>query len=184
MLNYISIAVMPLIITALISFATIRAFETYSIYTKRIQGALLTHDSDRAVLTLLRTSDLVETNFATIAPDKKLSDLIAVIANSRRNIFPVVDDDGVLCGIILLDDIRDIMFSRELYDTLDVVRVMKQLPEVVTQDESMESVMNKFEISSAWNLPVVDSAGKYVGFVSKSKIFSAYRDQLQQVSHE
>ena len=177
---------MPLIITALISFASIRAFETYSIYTKRIakQGALLTHDSDQAVLTLLKTSDLIETNFSTIAPDKKLSDLIEVVANSRRNLFPVVDGDGILHGIILLDDIRDIMFKRELYNTLDVVRVMKRPPEIVTQDEKMESVMKKFEISSAWNLPVVDSMGRYVGFVSKSKIFSAYRDQLQQVTHE
>ena len=177
---------MPLIITALISFATIRGFETYSIYTKRIakQGALLTHDSDQAVLTLLKTSDLIETNFSTIEINKKLSDLIAVIANSRRNIFPVVDEDGILRGIILLDDIRDIMFNRELYDTLDVVRVMKRPPEIVTEDEKMDSVMKKFETSSAWNLPVVDTMGKYIGFVSKSKIFSAYRDQLQQVSHE
>lgn len=177
---------MPLIITSLISFITIRTFEPYSIYTKRIanQGDLLTHDNDKTVLTLLKTSDLIETDFQSVSPSANLAYLVNVIANSKRNIFPVVDSSGVLQGIILLDDIREIMFTRELYEKTEVVKLMKDPPDVVSKNEKMDSVMRKFESCGAWNLPVVNEAGQYIGFVSKSKIFSAYRDQLQQVSHE
>ncbi len=177
---------MPLIVTSVVSFATIRTFEPYSIYTKRIakQGDLLTHDSDKSVLTLLKTVDLIETDFQTVHPEASLSDVVKVIANSKRNIIPVVDNFGILCGIILLDDIRDIMFKRELYEITPVTKFMKMAPENVYCDDKMEIVMNKFEKTSAWNLPVINKDGIYRGFVSKSKIFSAYRDQLQQVSHE
>jgi len=180
------VLLMPLIITSLISFITIRSFEPYSIYTKRIanQGELLTHDNDKTVLTLLKTSDLIETDFQPVSPNSNLANLVNVIANSKRNIFPVVDSSGVLQGIILLDDIREIMFTRELYEKTEVVKLMKDPPNVVSKNEKMDSVMRKFESCGAWNLPVVNDSGQYIGFVSKSKIFSAYRDQLQQVSHE
>ncbi|MFA5850512.1 MAG: chloride channel protein [Bacteroidales bacterium] len=180
------VLLMPLIITSVVSFATIRTFETYSIYTKRIakQGDLLTHDSDQAVLTLLRTSELIENDFATIHPNKFLADLVNIVSHSKRNLFPVVDEKGKLHGIISLDDIRHIMFDKEQYDNLEVSVIMKEPPEVVYDGEKMDSVMRKFEKSAAWNLPVLDKNGKYKGFVSKSKIFSAYREQLQQVSHE
>ncbi|MDP3436211.1 MAG: chloride channel protein [Bacteroidales bacterium] len=180
------VLLMPLIITSIISFITIRTFEPYSIYTKRIanQGELLTHDNDKTVLTLLKTSDLIETDFQSVSPNANLAYLVNVIANSKRNIFPVVDSSGVLQGIILLDDIREIMFTRELYEKTEVVKLMKEPPDVVFKNEKMDSVMRKFESCGAWNLPVVNDSGQYIGFVSKSKIFSAYRDQLQQVSHE
>ncbi len=180
------VLLMPLIITSLISFITIRSFEPYSIYTKRIanQGELLTHDNDKTVLTLLKTTDLIETDFQSVSPNANLAYLVNVIANSKRNIFPVVDSNGVLQGIILLDDIREIMFTRELYEKTEVVKLMKDPPDVVFKNEKMDSVMRKFESCGAWNLPVVNDSGQYIGFVSKSKIFSAYRDQLQQVSHE
>jgi len=180
------VLLMPLIITSIVSFATIRTFETYSIYTKRIakQGDLLTHNSDQAVLTLLKTSDLIESDFAKIEPDKYLADLIEIISHSKRNIFPVVDKAGKLRGIILLDDIRHIMFDKEKYNTIEVSSLLKEPSEVVFEYEKMDSVMRKFEKSEAWNLPVLDSSGNYRGFVSKSKIFSAFRAQLQQVSHE
>ena len=176
---------MPLIITSAVSFATIRFYEPYSIYTKRIakQGDLLTHDSDQAVLTLLKTDELIEKDFSTIGLEHTLGDLVKVIAHSHRNIFPVVDDNGLMQGIVYLDDVREIMFEREKYDTR-IYSIMKQVPEFVYCKEKMESVMTKFEFTGAWNLPVVDQTGKYLGFVSKSKIFSAYREQLQQVSHD
>lgn len=176
----------PLIITAAISFATIRAFESYSIYTKRIakQGALLTHNSDQAVLTLLKTSDLVENDFMSVSADAVLGDLIMKVRESKRNIFPVLDSEGKLKGIILLDDIRQIMFSVERYEKDKISDLMQNPQEIVSCDDTMETVMNKFEKSLSWNLPVTDSSGKYIGFVSKSKIFSAYREQLQKVSHE
>lgn len=176
---------MPLIITSAVSFATIRLYEPYSIYTKRIakQGDLLTHDSDQAVLTLLKTDELIEKDFSTIGLDQNLGDLVKVIAHSHRNIFPVVDTNGLMQGIVYLDDVREVMFERDKYDTR-IYSIMKQVPEFVYCKEKMESVMTKFEFTGAWNLPVVDETGKYLGFVSKSKIFSAYREQLQQVSHD
>ena len=107
-----------------------------------------------------------------------------VVARSHRNIFPVVDDCNTLQGILYLDDIREIMFDISKYDNTYVYSYMQQAPEFVYNDESMESVMKKFEYTGAWNLPVINEEKVYLGFVSKSKIFSAYREQLQQVSHD
>jgi chloride channel protein, CIC family len=177
---------MPLIICSAVSFGTIRLFEPYSIYTKRIakSGELLTHDSDRAVLTLLKTSDLIEGNFTPVRIKDSLGDLVKAVAKSKRNVFPVLDSEDHFQGIILLDDIREIMFDKDMYDSVFVYNLMKDAPDIVFNDEKMESVMKKFEKNDAWNLPVVDSNMKYLGFVSKSKIFSSYREQLQQVSHD
>jgi CIC family chloride channel protein len=177
---------MPLSITAAISFATIRVFEPYSIYTKRIakSGELLTHDSDQAVLTLLRTSDLIESDFCPVHMEDSLGNLVNVVAKSRRNIFPVVDSNGKFQGFISLDDIRMVMFDRDKYDEIFVYNIMKQPPHTVCDCEKMDSVMDKFEKSGAWNLPVVDENNRYLGFVSKSKIFSSYREKLQDVSHD
>lgn len=178
--------IMPLIVTSAVSFATIKTFESYSIYTKRIakQGNLLTHDSDQAVLTLLKTGNLIENDFVPISPDDTLGDLTEIVAKSKRNIFPVVDSNGYLNGIILLDDIRHIMFNTELYSSLKASQLMKEPLDFVFINDKMECVMEKFDSSSAWNLPVLDKDQKYLGFVSKSKIFSEYRILLQQVSHD
>lgn len=176
----------PLIITATISFGVSRMIEPYSIYTKRIakKGELLTHDSDQAVLTLLKTSDLIESNFTPVAIDATLGELVEAVAISTRNIFPVLDSQGRFQGFVSLEDIRRDMFKKEEYETLHVFNFMKSSPEYVYVDEKMDSVMKKFEKTDAWNLPVVDENRVYVGFVSKSKIFSAYRAQLKVVSHE
>ena len=180
------VLLMPLIITSAASFATIRIFEPYSIYTKRIakQGALLTHDSDHAVLTLLKTENLIERNFSKVLINQSLGEITEIISHSKRNIFPVVDSRNILQGIIYLDDLREVMFDRALYEKRNAYSFMKASPEYVTADESMDSVMKKFEYTGAWNLPVVDENRAYIGFVSKSKIFSAYREQLRQVSHD
>lgn len=176
----------PLIITSTISYAVTRAIEPYSIYTKRIakKGELLTHDSDQAVLTLLKTSELIESDFMTIRIDATLRDLVDKVAQSKRNIFPVVDSRNHFQGYVSLEDIRRDMFKYEKYDSLHVYNFMKSAPAYVYVDEKMDSVMRKFEQTEAWNLPVVDHDRTYVGFVSKSKIFSAYREQLKQVSHD
>ncbi|MEG0518678.1 MAG: chloride channel protein [Bacteroidales bacterium] len=177
---------MPLIITAAVAFATIRIYEPYSIYTKRIakQGDLLTHDSDQAVLTLLKTDELVEKDFTPVEINDTLGDLVQAIAASKRNLFPVLDSDKRVQGMVFLDDVRDVMFEKEKYHTVHIYTYMKPAPEFVCYNEKMESVMAKFEKTGAWNLPVLDENGCYMGFVSKSKIFSAYREQLQQVSHD
>ena len=176
----------PLIVTSAVSYGAIRMIEPYSIYTKRIaaQGELLTHDSDKAVLTLLKTAELVENDFRPIYVEDNLGDLVEAISKSHRNLFPVLDAEGHFQGIVTLDDVRDIMFDRSRYEAVKIYHIMKSAPAFVYSDDKMESVMKKFETTGAWNLPVVDDENKYLGFVSKSKIFSSYREQLQQVSSE
>ena len=176
----------PLIITSTISYAVTRSVEPYSIYTKRIakKGELLTHDSDQAVLTLLKTNDLIEADFIPVRIDATLRELVEIVSNSKRNIFPVVDSRNHFQGFVSLEDIRRDMFKYEKYDSLHVYNFMRSAPAYVYIDEKMDSVMRKFEQTGAWNLPVVDSERTYIGFVSKSKIFSAYREQLKQVSHD
>ena len=176
----------PLILTATISFGATRMVEQYSIYTKRIanRGELLTHDSDQAVLTLLKTGDLIESDFTTVRIDDTLGALVDAVSKSSRNIFPVIDSKKHFQGYVSLEDIRKDMFKKDLYDSLHVYNFMRSTPEYVYIDEKMDAVMAKFEKTGAWNLPVVDKDRTYLGFVSKSKIFSAYRDQLKQVSHD
>jgi len=176
----------PLIIVSVISFATMRTRESYSIYSKRIaaQGELLTHDNDKAVLTLLKTSELIEKDFIAVDVRGDLGNLVEAIPHTRRSLFPVVDEAHHLCGVISLDDAREIMFDTSKYQTVKISSLMRSVQAFVYEDERMESVLDKFERTKAWNLPVVDDENKYVGFVSKSKIFTSYRDQLRELSHE
>lgn len=176
----------PLIITSAISFGTMRIFENYSIYTKRIakKGELITHDSDKAVLTLLKTSDLIENDFLPVNIDANLGTLVKVVSKSSRNLFPVLDSKNHFQGYVALEDIRKDMFMTELYDKNYVFNYIHSAPEYVYVDEKMDSVMKKFERTQAWNLPVVERDRTYLGFVSKSKIFSAYRSELKIVSQD
>ena len=177
---------LPLILTSTIAFGTTRIVEKYSIYTKRIaqRGELLTHDSDQAVLTLLKVSDVIETDFSTVKIDDTLGRRVEVVSESTRNIFPVLDSVDRFQGFVSLEDIRKDMFRTDEYETLHVFNFMRSAEEYVYEDEKMDSVMKKFEVTSAWNLPVVRRDRTYVGFVSKSKIFSAYRDELKVVSQD
>ena len=177
---------MPLMLASAASFITIRGFERHSIYTKRLalRGELITHNKDKAVLTMLQVDKLVETDFSIVSPDNTLGQLVKILSRSPRNLFPVIDDAAALVGVVLLDDVRGIMFDTGSYETIRVRDVMKLPPALVSTEESMQSVLDKFETSGAWNLPVVDENGHYVGFVSKSKIFSSYRNMLQQFSDE
>ncbi len=175
----------PLMITSTIAYLTIMYFEPHSIYTKRLaaRGELITHHKDKAVLTLLSLGKVVEKDLVTVNPNHSLGKLVKSISQSRRNIFPVVDDEGLLLGVVLLDDVRELMFDSDKYEKIFVKDLMSVPPDQIVIDEPMEKVMEKFETTGAWNLPVVDN-GKYVGFVSKSKIFSAYRNVLVQFSDE
>ncbi len=169
----------PLMLVSAISYSTIAYFEKYSIYTKHLveKGDLIPHDKDRLVLSQILLEKIVETDLLIIHPNATLDDLVKLVRKSRRNIFPVVNDLGELEGIITLDDVREIMFNEDARKSIIVRTWMSAPPAHVSSNEKMQSVMNKFEISQAWNLPVIDK-GKYIGFVSKSSIFSAYRSKL------
>ncbi len=175
----------PLIIVSAISYLTAYSFKHHSIYTDRLasRGDLITHHKDRAVLTLLNLNSVIEKDLKIIRPEANLAELVKLISKSKRNIFPVVDEQGYLQGIILLDDVRSIIFNRDLYETTLVTDLMIAPPETVSQGESMTSVMKKFEESGAWNLPVTDD-GIYIGFISKARIFNMYRKLLVQFSDE
>ncbi|CAD5270513.1 MULTISPECIES: chloride channel protein [unclassified Imperialibacter] len=175
----------PLMLVSAISYSTISYFEKYSIYTKHLveKGDLIPNDKDRLVLSQILLEKIVETDLLTIHPNATLDDLVKLVRKSRRNIFPVVNDLGELEGIITLDDVREIMFNEEARKSIIVRTWMTAPPAFVSSNEKMQSVMNKFEISQAWNLPVIDN-GKYIGFVSKSSIFSAYRSKLIRQNQE
>lgn len=176
---------LPLLIVSIISYGTIKVFEKYSIYTMRLakRGELLTHHKDKAVLTLLKMDSVIETDFVTVRPEMNLKEMVYVISKSNRNLFPVVDAENRLLGIVLLDDIRNIMFRPELYKRMHVRRFMSMPPAKIEIGENMEKVMKTFDDTGAWNLPVVEN-GKYIGFVSKSKIFNSYRRVLRHYSED
>ncbi len=175
----------PLMITSTISYLTIMYFEPHSIYTKQLarRGELLTHHKDKAVLTLMRLNKVLETDFLPVKSTDTLGTLVKTIAKARRNLFPVIGSKGQLKGIVVLDDIREIMFNHERYNDTVVENLMQVPPAFIEINENMDSVMKKFEETGAWNLPVIED-DKYMGFVSKSKIFSVYRRVLIHFSDE
>lgn len=177
--------IIPLMITSAIAYLTSKYFVPYSVYTVQLakRGELITRHKDKAVLTMMKLHTEVEKDFNNILPHQNLGDLVKIVSKSKRNIFPVVDEQGVLHGIITLDDIREIMFKPEMYETTSVQSLMIIPQTYVLLSDNMDIVMQKFSKSKAWNLPVIEG-NKYVGFVSKSKLFNAYRKLLVQFSEE
>jgi len=175
----------PLMITATISYATIRIFVKNSVYTHQLarRGELITHHKDKAILSMMKVDKLIEKDFKTVRPEDTLGDLVKVIANSKRNIFPVTDSSNTFCGIIVLDDIRHIMFKPGLYDKKSVNSLMFMPGTSVDPEESMEAVAKKFQETRNYNLPVLKD-GKYIGFISRANVFSEYRKLLRDFSDE
>jgi len=175
----------PLMITVGISFSVKKSAIDYTIYTRELteKGQLLTHNKDQNVLTLMTLDAIIESHFSVLHPKMTLGDMLHHgVAKSTRNLFPVVDEEGELTGIILLDDVREIMFDQSLYKTTLVESLMNNPPDkIIYNKDSMQTVMQKFQDSGAWNLPVIKDE-KYIGFVSKSKLLTAYRRQLINVS--
>ncbi len=176
---------LPLLIVSALAYITIRIFTPYSIYTMRLAkaGDLVTHQKDKAVLTLLKVDNLIETDFKIVHPEMNLKEMVDTISVSNRNLFPVTDSEGNLKGVVLLDEIRNIMFRADLYKKMHVSRFMSAVPEVIEITYPMDKVMEIFDRTNAWNLPVVDK-GRYVGFVSKSKIFNSYRRVLRHFTED
>ncbi len=177
---------LPLMIVSVSSYLTIIVFEPHSIYSMRLakKGELLTHHKDKAVLTLMKMENVVEKDFIVVHPEMDLGELVRAISTSHRNIFPVTDQNNALLGVVLLDDIRNIMFRQELYHRFRVSKLMTSMPARLYDTDNMEQVMRTFDDTQAWNLPVVDAEGKYLGFVSKSKIFSSYRQVLVHLTDD
>lgn len=172
----------PLMITAAISFSITKFVRPHSVYNMELgrKGELITHDKDHAVLTLMDIDKVIEDNFIPIYPDMDLGHIVReAVVKSNRNIFPVLDKtDHTLLGILLLDDIRPIMFDQKLYDEVKVHDIMHTPPDIIhLESDKMTDIMEKFQSSGAWNLPVLKN-GKYMGFISKSKLLTAYRRKL------
>ena len=176
---------LPLMLASAIAFTVSYYFEPYSIYTKRLaaRGELLTHNKDENAMQFLNTRSLIEYDFETVPVSGKLRHVIRAVEHTKRNVFPVVNQRGELMGVITMDDIRADMFDREKYTT-PLTQYMSKAPERLLPDEPIRSVMEKFEQTRAWNLPVVDETGHYIGFISKSKLLTAYREQLTHMSEE
>ena len=170
----------PLMLVAAISFAITKYFISNSIYTIELaeKGELITHDKDKNVLMMMDIEKEIETNFKVLNPEMTLGEMLKkAVARSNRNIFPVVNTDGQFLGIVLLDDVRSVMFDQDLYESITVETFMKTTPEIIFHDDSAAQVMKKFKSSGAWNLPVV-KGDQYLGFISKSKLLTAYRNKL------
>ena len=177
---------LPLMIVSVCAYLTIIIFEPHSIYSMRLakKGELITHHKDKAVLTLMNIESIMETNFLTVRPDMDLMQMVKTISKSNRNLFPVIDVNDELIGIVRLDDIRNIMFRQELYHRFHVEKFMVTPKARIVTTDSMEVVMKKFDDTGAWNLPVVDELNRYKGFVSKSKMLNTYRQVLVDFSAE
>ncbi len=175
----------PLIITSTVAFITVKGFQPHSIYHVQLaeRGELITHDKDKAVMTMMDWKKDIELDLVKVKPDDTLGDLVKAISKSKRNIFPVVDVYNILEGVVILDDVREIMFNTELYDVTFVRDLMTIPPSYIDKEEDIETVMETFRKTGAWNLPVLDK-GYYAGFLSKSRIFSTYRELLVEFSEE
>jgi CIC family chloride channel protein len=174
----------PLMLVAAISYAFTKYFVSNSIYTIELakRGELITHNKDKNALMMMKIDKVLETNFIQLQSEMTLGDMLKHgVAKSSRNIFPVLDDDQQFLGIVLLDDVRSIMFDQSLYESTSVSLFMKPAPEVIFYTDAMETIMNKFKNTGAWNLPVVKD-NKYIGFISKSKLLTAYRNKLIEVT--
>lgn len=176
----------PLMLVSVLSYITVFSRNRHSLYTLRLaqSGDLITHHKDKAAIAVMSLSEVVETDFVPVMDNGMLGSLVKAVAKSKRNIFPVVDSAGFLKGVVLLDDIRNIMFDQSKYDVVPVRDLLVLPPQQVLLNDSMEEVFAKFEESGAWNLPVVDEEGVYAGFVSRSRILSIYRRKLVDISND
>ena len=178
----------PLLTASAVTYLCITPFERHSIYARKLaeRGDLLTHDKDASAWRLLNMQSLIETNFVVVRSGDKLRDLVDAIQNSKRNLFPVLSDDDKFLGVIVLDDVRKIIFRSELYETVTVDELMHPLSEgdLVRSSDSLSDVVEKFRVSNRYNLVVIDDSERYLGFLSRANTFSAYRRFISATSDE
>ena len=176
----------PLILTATVAFGTVRIFEKYSIYTKRIaqSGDLLTHDSDQAVLTLMRVDALIRDKYPRVQIDATLREVVSIVSQTDAAVMAVLDSRGRFQGMVDLTSARKVLLDPSKYDTWHVYNIMESAPDYIHAGEKMDSVMRKFDRTGAWRLPVIDEDRRYLGFISKSRLLTAYRDELKEIASE
>jgi CIC family chloride channel protein len=175
----------PLMITATFAYIIVRTFTPNSVYHIQLaqKRQLLTHDKDANVLQMLEVKKLIETDFEKLSPDATLRDLTNAISRNHRNLFPVVDENGVMKGMVKMDDVRELIFKQELYDEVKISDLMYMPEYSINPDDNMEEVAKKFESSGRYNLAVIDREGRYYGFISRARVFTKYRKQIIDVSH-
>jgi CIC family chloride channel protein len=175
----------PLMITSTFAFIVVRAFTPNSVYHVQLaqRRELLTHDKDANVLQMLEVRELIENDFEKLSPDATLRDLTTAISRNHRNLFPVVDDEGRMLGMVKMDDVRELIFKQEQYDKVKIKDLMYMPEYSISPDDNMEVVANKFESSGRYNLAVIDKNGYYYGFISRARVFTKYRKQIIDVSH-
>ena len=176
--------IVPLMIVSALSYFVNRIFFRHSVYTNSVaeHGVEVTHNKDVSILNMMTINGLVETNFSKVKRGSTLGDLIPLIASSRRNIFPVVDNEGTFCGHVLFDDIRSVMFDQTLYN--QPIEEFTVIPEyLIHPEDSMETVVKKFQVSGKYNIPVIEN-GKYLGYISRANVFSTYRKTLSEISED
>lgn len=176
---------MPLMLVSTVSYATTKIFEKNSVYTIQLakRGELMTHDKDKAILSWMKIDTMIERNFHPVHIDGTLEDLVDTVTKSTRNVFPVVDDENIFHGLVVMDDIRHIMFKPELYKTTSIENLMFMPSTFVDRHDTMEEVARKFQESGKYVLPVLEDT-KYVGFVSRANVFSKYRRMLKHFSDD
>ncbi|MBA4409163.1 MAG: chloride channel protein [Bacteroidota bacterium] len=175
----------PLIISAIVAYVTITRFEPHSIYTKRLAelGELVTHHKDKAAMHYMSTRELIETDFEVLSPELNLGQMTYFIARSKRDLFPVVDETGKMLGMIKMNDIRNLMFEQDLYEKITVQDLMYMPEFFISPNDSIEVIIEKFKSCGRYNLAVIDD-GKYIGFISRARVFSVYRDTMADLSYE
>ena len=178
-------ACLYLCLTSTVAYVTIMRFEPHSIYTKHLAqtGDLITHHKDKAILRSMEVKKLIENDFEIISPDASLGDLVKAISKSNRNLFPIVDEEGYMKGMVKLSKVKHLIFEHELYDQVMVKDLMFMPEFYISSKDNMETVAKKFETSNRYNLAVIDD-GKYLGFISRAVVFSNYRKTLEYFSHE
>lgn len=179
---------LPLLITATVTYICVQPFEKHSIYARKlaVKGDLMTHNKDASAWQLMDLEKLIENNFKTVPENGTLRDIVEAIKQSKRNLFPVVNDENKFLGLIVMDDIRNIIFDTDQYDTLTVKELMMTFDDkdIVHVNEKLSDVVQKFQLSNRYNLIVVDEDGRYLGFLSRANTFSAYRRFISQSSEE
>jgi chloride channel protein, CIC family len=170
----------PLMIVSSISFFIVKSYEPFSMETKKLalEGQIFTQKKEKNILTSISLDDMLQETYDSIAIDKKLKQLVEIIKRSEKNIFAVTDRNEKFAGIIELNDIKQKLFQPELFDKVTVKSMMKKPAAVLKHDQDMHSVMEQFDITQSWYLPVLDKDKKFIGFISKTKLFNKYREIL------